>query len=108
MDVAANRFLVQFFLPLVTSRDGARGCAALARVESELTDKFGGVTCFVAAPARGRWQDDDGRVERDEVVLFEVMTTDLDRGWWANYRRELEQRFDQEEILMRALPSMTL
>jgi hypothetical protein len=106
MDGAGNKFLVQFFLPLLGGPE--REAEALARVEAEVTEKFGGVTCFLTAPAQGRWRDGKGRVERDELVLFEVLTADLDAGWWANYRRELERRFAQEKILMRALPSTEL
>jgi hypothetical protein len=35
-------------------------------------------------------------------VIFEVMVETLDRSWWREYRRQLEQRFDQEVILIRA------
>jgi hypothetical protein len=30
------------------------------------------------------------------------MTETLDRDWWAGYRRELEQRFAQEELVIRS------
>jgi hypothetical protein len=30
------------------------------------------------------------------------MTDELDRKWWAAYRKELELRLDQEEIVVRA------
>jgi hypothetical protein len=35
--------------------------------------------------------------------VFDVMTRDLDRGWWDAYRRSLERRFRQETIVIRAL-----
>ncbi len=35
-------------------------------------------------------------------MIFEVMAGEIDRGWWGAYRRELERRFAQEEILIRA------
>ena len=38
---------------------------------------------------------------RDDVVLFEVMVDALERDWWRTYRRELETRFEQDEILVR-------
>jgi len=31
------------------------------------------------------------------------MVAELDRGWWAAYRGELEQRFRQDEVVVRAL-----
>jgi len=38
----------------------------------------------------------------DEIVIFEVMTETLDRDWWSEYRLELERRFRQREIVVRA------
>jgi hypothetical protein len=35
-------------------------------------------------------------------VLFEVMTERLDEAWWGAYRRDLERRFRQDTVLIRA------
>lgn len=35
-------------------------------------------------------------------MVYEVMTEQLDRAWWADYRRALEVRFQQEEVVVRA------
>ena len=37
------------------------------------------------------------------MLLFEVMVERLDRTWWSGYRVELERRFRQERIVVRAL-----
>ena len=94
--------LVQLFLPL-QDQEGKRFPKPLYdAVRTELTDRFGGVTAFLRAPAVGAWEDDGGAVQRDDVVLFEVMADHVDHGWWAHYRAELERRFDQDEVLIRA------
>jgi hypothetical protein len=41
-------------------------------------------------------------VKRDDIVVVEVMARSLDRAFWANYRRELECLFQQDEIIIRA------
>jgi hypothetical protein len=41
-------------------------------------------------------------VQRDDIVVVEVMAQSLDRAFWANYRRELEGLFHQDEIVIRA------
>lgn len=74
----------------------------------ELLDRFGGVTAYQRAPAHGLWESPAGEVARDEVVIFEVMVPQLERGWWADYRRALERRFRQDVIVLRALPLETL
>ena len=45
-----------------------------------------------------------GRSEesRDRVCIFEVMAEELDRAWWREYREELERRFRQEKVVVRA------
>lgn len=94
--------LIQLFLP-VYDNDGKRFPKALFdEVRDDLTEQFSGVTAFVRSPAVGAWEDDTGAVCRDDVVLLEVMADVLDHGWWNRYRRDLEQRFGQEEILIRA------
>jgi hypothetical protein len=38
----------------------------------------------------------------DEIVVFEVITETLDASWWSRYRRQLEQEFRQDEIVVSA------
>jgi hypothetical protein len=98
-------FLIQFLLPLRDNEGRAFSRAEFERVRTELTDRFGGVTAFLQAPASGAWKDEEtgGQTKRDEVVLFELMTESLNRPWWANYRAELEARFRQKAVVVRAL-----
>jgi hypothetical protein len=94
-------FLVQFLLPLYDNSGQRFGTDRFAAVTDELTDRHGGVTAYTRSPARGSWKE-GGEVDRDDVVMFEVMVDGLDRAWWTEYRKKLEQRFSQEEIVVRA------
>jgi hypothetical protein len=90
-------------LPLYDN-DGQRFPARLLdEVFEELTHKFGGITAYQRSPAEGAWKPPGERVVHDDVVLFEVMVDPLDRKWWAAYRRTLEQRFQQDKLLVLAL-----
>ena len=89
-------YLIEILLPV-----GPGIHALLARVRDELTEAFGGVTLYASSPAEGLW-DNDGEIDRDRIVVVEVMTHEMNADWWASYRRELEARFEQEEIVMRA------
>jgi hypothetical protein len=93
--------LVEILLPL--SDNGGRRFPreAFARVREELVERFGGLTAFTRSPAEGVWEEGQSR-SRDEVVIFEVMAEELNRSWWRDYRRELERRFRQDEIVVRA------
>jgi hypothetical protein len=93
--------LIEFFLPTFDNDGTPFPKPEFDRVRRELTEGFGGVTAFMRSPAVGLWADDAGEVRRDELVSFEVMAETLDREWWRSYRKQLEQRFDQEELVMR-------
>jgi hypothetical protein len=61
------------------------------------------LTAHTQAPAEGIWTESgDTQPTHDEIVIFEVMADTLERDWWADYRRELERRFRQREIIIRA------
>jgi len=72
-------------------------------VREELVAQFGGMTAHVRSPAVGLWKASDrSPAERDLVIIYEVMTGPLDRPWWSNYRKQLEQDFRQRELVIRA------
>jgi hypothetical protein len=73
-----------------------------ARLREELVERFGGLTAYTRSPAEGTWEQGDDSRDRDEIVVYEVMTDTLDRAWWAGYRKTLERRFRQDEILIRS------
>ena len=94
--------LIEILLPL-RDNDGRRFPAELfGEVRKELIEHFGGLTAFTRSPAEGLWEDEDGDRVSDEVVIFEVMADWIDRSWWRSYRARLEDRFAQEEIVVRA------
>jgi len=94
--------LVQLFLPVYANDGTAFPKAQFDSVRAELAEKFGGVTACLRSPAVGLWEDAEGDVCRDDVILFEVMAPAIDHPWWNNYRRTLEERFRQDEVLVRA------
>ena len=94
--------LIQLLLPLYDNSNARFPGETFDYVRQELTDRFGGVTAFLRSPGQGFWRESEGAVNRDDVVIFEVMADELDRQWWAEYRKELEQRFRQIELVVRA------
>ena len=99
--------IVQFLLPLRDNERRPFSRADFDKVRTELTERFGGITAFLQSPAAGAWKE-EGETVSDEMVLFEVMVESLEREWWRFYRMELERRFRQERILVRALGAETL
>ena len=97
----AAMHIIEILLPLYDNAGERFGAEPFARVKEELVDHFGGLTAFTRSPAEGVW-DEGGERSRDEIVVFEVMADWLDRGWWRTYRAQLEERFRQETIVVRA------
>lgn len=102
MSIAFEMYLVEIFLPIYDDEEKLFPRSAFDDVRDELTERFGGVTAFLRSPAEGMWKESEDEITRDRVAIFEVMVEELDRSWWAAYRKELERRFRQEEIIIRA------
>ncbi|MFJ3366551.1 hypothetical protein [Pseudomonas sp. NPDC086251] len=94
-------FLIELFLPLNTNEGACQPSGLLCAVREQLIGEFGGVTAFTRNPARGTSLLEDNERSEDDIVVYEVMVAAVDRLWWQNYKRDLERRFQQEEILIR-------
>ncbi|RNC65088.1 MAG: hypothetical protein ED859_17910 [Desulfuromonadales bacterium] len=93
--------LVQILLPLYAN-DGTRfPQQEFLRVRDELAERFGGITTYVRSPAKGLWKESSTTTVHDDIVIYEVMTEQLDRAWWRGYREELARRFRQEVLIVR-------
>lgn len=92
-------YSIQLLLPIHDNQKDKFPAELFASVREELANRFGGVTAFVRSPAVGLWNE-SGDVNRDEVVVYEVLAEELETHWWSTYRQTLEQRFRQEEILI--------
>ena len=99
-----SNHLVQILLPIYDNEQQRFGSEIFSVTREELTERFGGLTAHMRAPARGVWKTDNGDEARDDIVIFEVMTERVDREWWDAYRRRLEERFRQDAIVIRAMP----
>ena len=98
-----TQHLVQLLLPIHLPDGSAVPPESFARVRGELTERFGGVTAYSRSPATGFWKPTESEIERDLVIMIEVVVDAFDRDWWAQYREQLEQRFGQEEVHARAI-----
>ena len=94
--------LVQILLPLYDNAQDPQPHEEFRRVRRELTERFGGLTIYTRAPAEGMWKLNDNHTTRDDIVIFEVMASQLDAPWWRKYRHELEGRFRQDVIVIRS------
>jgi len=96
-----NKYLVQILLPVRDNEGTPFPDGVLQRLQTELTDRFGGVTAYYRAPAKGIWRH-NGQHQTDDIVVIEVMTDVLDRAWWQAFRAQLEILLRQQVVVMRA------
>ena len=93
--------LVQILLPIRNNEGQPFGKPLFDEVRTDLADHFGGVTAYMRAPATGIWED-NGEQVKDDVVIFEVMVDHIEREFWRLYRLELQEKFEQDVIVVRA------
>jgi hypothetical protein len=96
-------YLVQILLPRADNSGNPFPKEVFDRVKEELAESFDGVTAYLRAPAEGLWRQGE-QSANDDIVIFEVMTDEIDSADWRNRRAELERRFRQDEVIIRYMP----
>jgi hypothetical protein len=94
--------LIEILLPLRDKAGKPQPQEAFADLRHLLVERFGGLTAFTRSPAEGLWAEGGKGMERDEIVIFEVMADYIDHTWWSALRKRLEERFHQDAIIVRA------
>lgn len=94
--------LIQILLPLYDGRGRKISRARFSGVLRSLTERFGGVTAYVNAPAEGQWKV-SGKTDRDQIIIIEVMADKREARWWAQFRNSLETSLLQDTVIIRAL-----
>jgi hypothetical protein len=94
--------VVEIFLPLQRNDGSPQPRELFGEVRNELVERFGGLTAYSRAPAEGLWERAEGNVDRDAIIVFEVMADALERDWWLAFRHRLQRMFEQEAIVIRA------
>jgi hypothetical protein len=93
--------LVQILLPVRDNRGRKFKGELYSDVHSEFVRRFGGLTAYTRSPARGLWKS-QGSTKRDDMIILEVMTSASIELGGKNIRQDLESKFRQDEIIVRA------
>jgi hypothetical protein len=94
--------LIQLFIPLYDPLGKKFPENYYKNIKKQLTEKFGGLTIYMRSPAIGLWKEDKQHVVKDDIIVFEVMTTEVDANYWKIYKNNLAKKFCQEELLIRS------
>jgi hypothetical protein len=100
--VKDEMYLIEILLPVRDNEGHPFPARTYQTLRDELTEQYGGMTAFTHAPAVGETKAARGKVH-DDIVVYEVMTEEIDRDWWKQYRMSLERTFRQDEIVVRAI-----
>ncbi|GLS28426.1 hypothetical protein SAMN04488498_1157 [Mesorhizobium albiziae] len=95
--------LLQILLPLQDNTGRRFKQKDFEHLKEELAAEHGGVTAYLQSPAEGLWNQ-AGATDRDDVVIFEVMTEEIDLSRWRQRRADLERRFRQDKVIVRYWP----
>jgi hypothetical protein len=96
-----TKALVQILLPLADNQGNVFDKEAFQTIQTELSDRFGGLTAYTRAPARGVWTKGADQ-SKDDIVVIEVMVESIDADWWKAFKVRLERELRQDEIIIRA------
>ncbi len=99
--------LVQLLLPLYNNSGMQFDANIYTEVRNELVNRFGGITAYTRVPVHGLWQE-SRQIVRDDLVIYEIMVETLEEVWWRRYRIDLENRFQQQALIVRAYPILLL
>lgn len=95
-----SMYLIEVFLPLDKGNGAPIEAGRIEAIVQELADRFGGATAFTREPADGLWRS-AASIQKDRIVIVEVMVNQVDEAWWKTRRRQFESEFEQDEILIR-------
>src|ERR1700757_4293717 len=93
--------LIQILLPIYDNEGHKFPQDTYHAIGDELVGRFSGLTAFTRAPAEGIWAPEGDEAKRDDIDVFEVMTDRIDKKWWMDYRRPLEQLLRQQAVVIR-------
>ena len=100
--------LFQIYLPRNQKNGKPFSGSLFQKVKSQLTEKFGGLTMYTRAPAKGLWKDEGEKTVSDDILIYEVMATEYDTEFWKSYKAKLEKKFKQDEVLIRCSTIQTV
>ncbi|MBC7913706.1 MAG: hypothetical protein H7Y07_06245 [Pyrinomonadaceae bacterium] len=92
---------IQIFLPLYNENGEAFSKHYYSSLKEDLTDKFGGITIYTRSPAIGFWKENETKIVKDEIIIYEIMAESVDKDWWQRCRNGLEKLFRQDQIIIR-------
>lgn len=97
-----HSLLFEIFLPLRDNSGNAFPKRHFEKLRNLLVKKFGGVTLYHRTPVRGVWDGPQSGVDRDDMIIYEVMASCGEEVFWRGLKEDLKKAFRQQELLIRS------
>ncbi len=91
--------MIQLLLPLYDEMGRPFPKRFFTAIDKTLIKEFGDVTAYVRSPAVGSWKE-EGVVVKDNMIVYEVMVSKIDRSFWDKYKKQLQDQFKQKELVI--------
>lgn len=72
--------MVQLFIPYFDARQTVPN-QPYNCLKEQLTGKFGGISMWEEAPVTGLWKSEEQSVQKDRLLIFEVLATTMDTDY---------------------------
>ena len=93
-------YLIQILLPIFNNSGRKFPAEYFQTIKNQLTARFKGLTAYNRKPAEGRWKK-RRTVQREEIIVYEVMAARLEMKWWRQFKLTLEKQFHQDAVVIR-------
>jgi hypothetical protein len=100
--------LLQLFIPLTDNQGHQFDQSIFLDLRQQLTDRFGGVTIYSRGPVTGLWKEAENQIIADQMIIYEVLTEQIDLPYWKQFKLHLEDLLQQEQILIRYFAVSTI
>ncbi|MBD1432293.1 inorganic diphosphatase [Sphingobacterium sp. DN00404] len=101
-DRLEKTLLFEIFLPLKNNKNSAFPQHYFDDLRHLLVRKFGGVTVYQRSPVTGIWDNPEEGHERDELIIYEVMSSTGEEVFWTQLKADLANQFKQDKLLIRS------
>lgn len=93
--------LVEVFLPTGYPNGDLIPQSIFDLIEGELREKFDGVVVYARKSARTLSRSHARQME-ESLLVIEIVTDDLDKEWWKEFRHRTQALFHHDDLLIRA------
>ena len=94
--------LIQIFIPLYDVEGNQFPGSIYESIKQLLTSKFDGLTIYQRSPAIGLWKENNHKTIKDDIIIYEIITEDVDKDFWLEFKKDKQEQLKQEELLIRS------